>query len=85
MAERQKQNKAKKKTKKNPKRGRVDWGLRQGGEWARSYLKRVAELGIFLFGDVRAANADTYTVPLKGGRKGAGVGYIFPVSCYSIL
>lgn len=67
-----------------PKRGRVDWGLRQGGEWARSYLKRVAELGIFLFGDVRAANTDTYTVPLKGGRKGGG-GYIFPVSCYSIL
>jgi len=60
--------------------GQVGWGLQRAGERARSYLKRVAELGMFLFGDVRAANTDTYTVP--EGREG---GYIFPVSCYSIF
>lgn len=66
-------------------RVRLAGGLWQGGERAGSCLKCVAELGIFLFGDVRAANADTSTAPLKGGREGGGGGYISPVSYYSIL
>lgn len=36
---------------------------------ARSYFKCAVELGIFLFGDVRAANTDTYTGPLREGGK----------------
>lgn len=45
------------------KQGWAGWGLWQAGEWARSYLKRVVALGTFLFGDIRAANTNTCTVP----------------------
>lgn len=64
---------------KNPGSGWL--GVRQGGERAGSCLKCVAELGIFLFGDVRAANADTSTAPpegREGGKEEEEV--VFPLS-----